>query len=156
MSLSIMWPSRITGSCSDHGSEDLVQTAFVKLYLVWNRVSRHETLDGYVRQIVVRTFLDERRRGWWRRERVGAEDAERTVSPDSPESRLVVLQALAAVPPRQRAVLVLRYWEDLSVEETAAVLGCSPGTAKSQASRGLDALRGLLSPADVGIDKERQ
>lgn len=140
--------------CGDwHRAEDLVQTAFTKLYLVWNRISRHEVLDAYVRQILIRTFLDERRRGWWRRERVGWEDAERPTPPDSPEGRLVMLQALAAVPPRQRAVLVLRYWEDLSVEEAAALLRCSPGTVKSQAARGLDALRGLLLPAYTGIEK---
>jgi RNA polymerase sigma-70 factor (sigma-E family) len=143
--------------CGDwHRAEDLVQTTFVKLYLVWNRVTRHEALDAYVRQILVRTFFDERRRGWWRRERVGEEDAERPMPPDSLESRLVVLQALAAVPPRQRAVLVLRYWEDLSVEETAAMLRCSPGTVKSQAHRGLDTLRGLLSPAHTVIEKGEQ
>jgi RNA polymerase sigma factor (sigma-70 family) len=56
----------------------------------------------------------------------------------------MVLQALAAVPPRQRAVLVLRYWEDLSIEETAALLHCSAGTVKSQAARGLDSMRTLL------------
>ncbi|MFJ6198705.1 SigE family RNA polymerase sigma factor [Micromonospora sp. NPDC092111] len=140
--------------CGDwHRAEDLVQTAFTKLYLVWNRVSRHEVLDAYVRQILIRAFLDERRRGWWRRERVGGNDAERPTPPDSPENRLMMLQALAVVPPRQRAVLVLRYWEDLSVEETAALLGCSPGTVKSQASRGLDTLRGLLSPTHSGTTK---
>ncbi|MGS2615631.1 SigE family RNA polymerase sigma factor [Micromonospora sp. LZ34] len=140
--------------CGDwHRAEDLVQTAFVKLYLAWNRVSRHEVLDAYVRQILVRTFLDERRRGWWRRERVGGNDAEQPAPPDAPEGRLVMLQALAAVPPRQRAVLVLRYWEDLSVDEAAALLGCSAGTVKSQAARGLDTLRGLLQPAHSGIEK---
>ncbi|WP_328339811.1 SigE family RNA polymerase sigma factor [Micromonospora sp. NBC_00421] len=140
--------------CGDwHRAEDLVQTAFTKLYLVWNRVSRHEVLDAYVRQILVRTFLDERRRGWWRRERVGAEQSERPAPPESPENRLVLLQALAAVPPRQRAVLVLRYWEDQSVEEAAAVLGCSTGTVKSQSARGLETLRGLLSPTLSGVRK---
>lgn len=140
--------------CGDwHRAEDLVQTAFTKLYLVWNRVARHEALDAYTRQILVRAFLDERRRGWWRRERVSAENTDRPVPSDSPENRLVMLQALAAVPPRQRAVLVLRYWEDLSVEESAALLGCSPGTVKSQAARGLETLRGLLSSAYSGIGK---
>ncbi|MGC4759947.1 SigE family RNA polymerase sigma factor [Micromonospora trifolii] len=139
--------------CGDwHRAEDLVQTAFVKLYGVWNRISRHEVLDSYVRQILIRTFLDERRRGWWRRERVGGEDAEQTAPPDSPESRLVLLQALARVAPRQRAVLVLRYWEDLSIEDVAALLECSPGTVKSQAARGLDTLRGLLTPTYSGIE----
>ncbi|KAB1922133.1 SigE family RNA polymerase sigma factor [Micromonospora noduli] len=138
--------------CGDwHRAEDLVQTTFVKLYRVWNRISRHEVLDSYVRQILIRTFLDERRRGWWRRERVGGEDAEQAAPPDSPESRLVLLQALARVAPRQRAVLVLRYWEDLSIEDVAALLECSPGTVKSQAARGLDTLRGLLTPTNSGI-----
>jgi len=140
--------------CGDwHRAEDLVQTAFTKLYLVWNRVSRHEVLDSYMRQILIRTFLDERRRGWWRRERVGGYEPVRTAPPDSPENRLVMLQALAAVPPRQRAVLVLRYWEDLSVDDAASLLGCSPGTVKSQAARGLETLRGLLSPTHSGMDK---
>ncbi|MEO3771720.1 SigE family RNA polymerase sigma factor [Micromonospora sp. B9E7] len=139
--------------CGDwHRAEDLVQTAFVKLYLVWNRISRHEVLDNYVRQILIRTFLDERRRGWWRRERVGGGNAEQVAAPDSPESRLVLLQALASVAPRQRAVLVLRYWEDLSIEDVAALLECSPGTVKSQAARGLDTLRGLLAPTYSGIE----
>ncbi|MEV4844954.1 SigE family RNA polymerase sigma factor [Micromonospora matsumotoense] len=140
--------------CGDwHRAEDLAQTAFTKLYLVWNRVSRHEVLDAYVRQILVRTFLDERRRGWWRRERVGGEQTDRPTPPESPETRLVLLQALVAVPPRQRAVLVLRYWEDQSVEEVAALLGCSAGTVKSQSARGLDTLRGLLSPTPSGARK---
>lgn len=140
--------------CGDwHRAEDLVQSAFTKLYLAWNRVSRHEVLDAYVRQILVRTFLDERRRGWWRRERVGGEGAERPAPPESPENRLVLLQALAALAPRQRAVLVLRYWEDLSVEDTAALLGCSAGTVKSQAARGLENLRELVQPAYSTIEK---
>ncbi|MEU5906185.1 SigE family RNA polymerase sigma factor [Micromonospora sp. NPDC047527] len=139
--------------CGDwHRAEDLVQTTFVKLYRVWNRILRHEVLDSYVRQILIRTFLDERRRGWWRRERVGGENADQAAPPDSPESRLVLLQALASVAPRQRAVLVLRYWEDLSVEDVAALLECSPGTVKSQAARGLDTLRGLLAPTYSGIE----
>jgi RNA polymerase sigma-70 factor (sigma-E family) len=131
--------------CGDwHRAEDLVQTAFTKLYLAWNRVSRHESLDGYLRQTLIRTFLDERRRGWWRRERTTDLTVDGTQPPDSPESRLVLLEALAAVPPRQRAVLVLRYWEDLSIDETAAILACSTGTVKSQAAKGLQTMRGLL------------
>jgi len=132
--------------CGDwHRAEDLVQNAFTKLYLVWGRVSRHEVLDAYVRQVLVRLYLDERRRGWWRRERVTSRPpVDRSMPPDASANRLIVLQALAAVPPRQRAVLVLRYWEDLSIEETAALLHCSAGTVKSQAARGLDSMRTLL------------
>jgi hypothetical protein len=92
-------------------AEDLVQSAFTKLYLARNRVSRHEVLDAYVHQMLVRTLLDERRRGWWRRERVTDSTVEQPLPPDPSANRLVMLQALAAV-------LVLRYWEDLSVEDT--------------------------------------
>ncbi|MBQ1044197.1 MULTISPECIES: SigE family RNA polymerase sigma factor [unclassified Micromonospora] len=140
--------------CGDwHRAEDLVQTGCTKLYLVWNRVARHDALDSYLRQIIVRSFLDERRRGWWRRERVGTPDADPPAPASPSEDRLVVLQALAAVPPRQRAVLVLRYWEDLSIDEVAALLNCSPGTVKSQSARGLDTLRGLLSPMHSSSEK---
>ncbi|HEX5598148.1 MAG TPA: SigE family RNA polymerase sigma factor [Micromonosporaceae bacterium] len=142
--------------CGDwHRAEDLVQTAFTKLYLAWDRISRHEVLDAYARKILIRAFLDERRRGWWRRERVGGELAEQPGPPEAPEERLVLLQALATVPARQRAVLVLRYWEDMSVEETAFLLQCSPGTVKSQASRGLETLRDLLTPASSTREKGR-
>lgn len=134
--------------CGDwHRAEDLVQTAFTKLYLAWDRVSRHEVLDGYLRKTLVRTFLDQRRRGWWRRERVSDAPMDHPAGPggaETPEDRLVLLQALTRVPPRQRAVLVLRYWEDISIEDTAALLDCAPGTVKSQAAKGLQALRELL------------
>lgn len=132
--------------CGDwHRAEDLVQNAFVKLYRAWHRIARREVLDAYARQILVRTFLDETRRGFFHREQPTDEHTERsTQDSGSVEDRLVLLRALAEVAPRQRAVLVLRYWEDLSVEETAKVLGCTAGTVKSQAARGLDAMRGLV------------
>jgi len=145
--------------CGDwHRAEDLVQAAFTKLYLAWDRVSRHETLDGYVRQILVRTFLDERRLGWWRRVRLTpslpdsgsvAPPVSGSVANDS-DDRLDLMAALVTVPRRQRAVLILRYWEDLSVEETAALLNCSAGTVKSQAARGLATLRTRLTL--IGIE----
>ena len=109
--------------CGDwHRAEDLVQTAFTKLYVHWNRVSHHEALDPYVRKVLLRAFIDEGRRSWWRREQPRDTPVERAAPPVDPDDRLVLLQALARVPPRQRAVLVLRYWEDLSVEDAAAVL----------------------------------
>jgi len=134
--------------CGDwHRSEDLVQVAFAKLYVHWNRVARHEALDPYVRRVLIRAFIDDGRRGWWRRERPQEISVERAAEQVHTDDRLVLLQALAEVPPRQRAVLVLRYWEDMSVEEAAAALNCSTGTVKSQAARGLDTLRILMSPA---------
>jgi RNA polymerase sigma-70 factor (sigma-E family) len=132
--------------CGDwHRAEDLVQAAFTKLYLAWHQVSRHDVLDGYVRRILVRTFLDEQRRGFWRREKVGATTWEPPTPVDPTDDRLVLLRALESVAPRQRAVLILRFWEDLSVDETAALLQCSPGTVKSQSARGLDTLRAVLA-----------
>lgn len=133
--------------CGDwHRAEDLVQNAFVKLYLVWHRVGRDEKLDSYTRQILVRTFLDEKRRGFFRRERPISDVGDRPLREpeDHVENRMVLAHALAAVAPRQRAVLVLRIWEDLSVEDTAKVLGCTTGTVKSQLARGLEAMRSLI------------
>ncbi|WP_371402706.1 SigE family RNA polymerase sigma factor [Kribbella sp. NBC_00662] len=137
--------------CGDwHRAEDLVQQTFTKIYLVWRRIQRHEVMDSYTRQTLIRTFLSERRRGWFRHESVGSAEAERAAPPSGlPDERLVLLEALAKVPPRQRAVLVLRYWEDQSVEQTAALLDCSAGNVKSQAARGLATLRGLLEEEKV-------
>ena len=129
-----------------HEAEDLVQSAFLKFYLAGPRMARRDGLGGYLRQIVVRTFLAERRRVRWKRE------ALTDVLPDVPatgalsEDRLVVWRALGAVPAKQRATLVLRYWHDLGVEETAAASGCSVGTVKSNTSRGLKVLRQRLGP----------
>lgn len=132
--------------CGDwHRAEDLVQTAFVKLYRAWNRVSAHDTLDAYTRRILVRTYLDENRRGFFFREKPTADHDEVSAPPvGSPEDRLVLLHALTGVAPRQRAALVLRFWEDMSVEDTARAMGCTEGTVKSQTARGLTALREAL------------
>lgn len=139
--------------CGDwHLANDLTQTAFTKLYLAWHRVHRAGSAESYLRRTLVRAFLDERRRPW-RREKP-TEDFTGTRGGPSPASateqvdnRMVLRHALAAVPPRQRAVLVLRFWDDLSVEETAAALRITPGTVKSQCARGLTTLRTLL-PAE--------
>ena len=135
--------------CGDwHLAEDLTQTAFTKLYLAWHRLERHETLDGYVRQVLLRAFLDERRRPW-RREHAMAPDSplldSRVEADPGADERGSLMAALACVPPRRRAVLVLRYWEDMSIEQVADVLGCSTGTVRSQASRGLNDLREALA-----------
>ena len=145
--------------CGDwHRAEDLVQVTFTKLYLAWRRVGRHEALDAYTRQTLIRTFLSERRRGWFRVERVsdepgaGTAGAAGVAAPPGVEDREVLLAALTRVPPRQRAVLVLRYWEDLSVEDAARLLKCSTGTVKSQAARGLQTLRAVLADPNPPSD----
>lgn len=133
--------------CGDwHEAEDLVQTAFLRLYRAWRKVERARNREAYVRQVLVRTLIDERRRGW-RRERPFAQFPDEIVATvPGPEvaERDVLLAAMARIPARQRATLVLRFWEDQSVEQTAHALGCSEGTVKSQTARGLAALREVL------------
>jgi RNA polymerase sigma-70 factor (sigma-E family) len=135
-------------TCGDwHRAEDAVQTALTRLYLAWPRLQNTGSIDAYVRRIVIRVLIDERRLGWFRRERSTDELPDRP-GPDPTATtgdKVAILAALSKVPPRQRVVLVLRFWEDHSVEQVADLLGCSAGTVKSQSARGLQTLRGLLS-----------
>jgi len=110
-------------------------------------VRRADNVDGYVRQVLVRTYLDEQRRRW-RSEQVTGEtlDGLRPDPAGASDQRMDLLRALATLPPRQRAAVVLRCWEDMPITEVARALDCSEGTVKSQTSRGLAALRGVLAP----------
>ena len=132
--------------CGDwHRAEDLVQSSFARLYLAWP-LRDPGAADAYLRRILVRIVIDESRRAW-HRERPSDRLPELAADPPgSVEDSIVLRQALAAVPRRQRACLVLRYFDDCSVEATAAALGCSTGTVKSQTARGLEALRSHLPP----------
>ncbi|ACU39035.1 SigE family RNA polymerase sigma factor [Actinosynnema pretiosum subsp. pretiosum] len=127
------------GNWSD--AEEITQNAFVRVYSAWARV-RSETAEAYLRTVVTRVFLDTRRRRRGREQAV-AEPPERPVPPDteSAEHRQNLIPALQELPPRQRAVIVLRFVHDLSVEQVAQTMGCTQGTVKSQTSRGLEALR---------------
>jgi len=126
------------GSWSD--AEDIAQHAFVRVYARWTKI-RIDTVDAYLRTVLTRVFLDTRRRGR-AREHAVAEVPERPVPADhSSHERMAMHAALMAVPPGQRAVLVLRFVADLSVDQVAETLGCSPGTVKSQTARGLATLR---------------
>jgi RNA polymerase sigma-70 factor (sigma-E family) len=137
--------------CGDwHRADDVAQNAFVRLASSWHRVRDSAALDAYLRTCLVRSFLSDQRRGWWRREAPTAELPERPSDVDSAEqvtTRITVIRALATVPPKQRAVLVCRFYDGLDVETTARVLGCSVGTVKSQTARGLVALRTALGEA---------
>jgi len=131
--------------CGDwHFAEDLVQTAFDRIYRHWNRVRAADNPGAYARQVVYRCFLDSRKR---RLDVVPLEHLPETASPSAEptETRLAVLEALKLLPPRTRAVVVLRYWEDMSVEQTAGILDISQGAVKSMASRGLGLLRESLA-----------
>ncbi|SDX17482.1 RNA polymerase sigma-70 factor, sigma-E family [Amycolatopsis xylanica] len=133
--------------CGDwHQAEDITQAALLKLYLAWPRLAKHDALDAYARKIVLRVFLSEHRRHWRKRERLTDEPPELPTEDSGGEQAMLVRHALSAIAPKQRAVLVLRYFDDLSVEETAAALGCSTGNVKSQAARGLQTLRKRLGP----------
>lgn len=142
----------LTGSWAD--AEDAVQECLAKTYLAWRRIQRKDTVDGYVRRTLTNVVIDRSRRPWRRETAVDVLPDAGAVRPDeSLDNRDLLMTALASVAPRQRAVLVLRYWEDLSVDQVAVILDCSPGTVKSQASRGLDALRSILGPAFVASEE---
>jgi RNA polymerase sigma-70 factor (sigma-E family) len=134
--------------CGDwHRAEDTVQSGLTKLYLAWPRLAGTGAVDAYVRRIITRTLIDEGRLVRFRRERLSDRLPETPARDDASvavDDRLSIMRALSQVPPRQRAVVVLRYWEDQSLEQVAELLGCSVGNVKSQAARGLAVLRELL------------
>jgi RNA polymerase sigma-70 factor (sigma-E family) len=131
--------------CGDwHAAEDLVQTAFVKLYRSWSKVRDREAIDGWLRTVLVRVYVDERRRPSRREWSVAELPDAAAAESAGPGDRLELVAALRQVPPRQRACLVLRFYDDLSVAETAVALGCTEGTVKSQTAKGLDVLRRVL------------
>lgn len=133
--------------CGDwHRAEDAVQDAFIKLYLKWSKCTTSDSLDSYVRRMVVNAAIDTQRRLWFRKEHSKSDPPDRPTRPeDTPVERVAVLDALACLPKRQRATLALRFWEDQSVEQTAKIMRCSPATVKSQTARGLRSLRGMLT-----------
>ena len=130
----------LTGSRAD--AEDLLQTALAKTYLAWPRITDRGALDGYVRRVMVNA-----RTSRWRLRRVSetppAELPEGSGADPVAGADLhdALWRALATLPPRQRAAVVLRYYEDLTETETAAALGISVGTVKSTVSRALSSLR---------------
>ena len=124
-------------------AEDAVQSALAKAYASWRRVTSAAHPEAYVRRMVVNEVLAVRRRGWWKSERSGHVPEAGIVGSAEQDvvDRAELWQSLSALAPRQRAVLVLRYYEDLSEQQIAEVLGCSRGTVKSQAADALAALR---------------
>ncbi|MFC5187638.1 SigE family RNA polymerase sigma factor [Actinomadura harenae] len=131
--------------CHDwHRADDLVQTAVTRLYLHWRRAEASGNLDGYARTVLVRVYLAEQRGSWWRRVRPVEDVPDAARRPDDPDMAVDLREALKALPARQRAVVVLRFYCDLSVEQTAEALGCTGGTVKSHTARGLAALRRSL------------
>ena len=145
-----------------HTAEDLVQTALAKLYLSWDKVHSRDSIDGYVRRILVNEHNSLWRRGWKKREYATEEVPESGHVTDTYDDgqRAAVWAVVQTLPKKARAVVVLRYYEQLSEAETAEALGISVGTVKSQASRALAALRERaphhLNPLDRPMDREEE
>ena len=129
-------------------AEDLVQTALAKTYAAWGSVRSIDAAPAYARRVLHNTAASWFRRHSWRNERPTETLPDIVHDPD-PSDRPAVLAALARLPRRQRAVVVLRYYEDLGVAETARALGCSEGTVKSQTFDALHRLRVLLGDTVV-------
>jgi RNA polymerase sigma-70 factor (sigma-E family) len=129
--------------CRDwHLAQDLTQTTLAKLYPVWGRLDRLDNPTAYARKILLRTFLDHRRR---RGSRELVVDALPEAAHDvGPELRLTLLDALSHLPVRDRAIVVLRYWEDHSIDTVADLVGVSTSVVKTQSMRSLAKLRELL------------
>ena len=134
----------LTGSRAD--AEDLLQTTLAKTYLAWDRILERDAIDGYVRRVMVNTQTS-----WWRRRRVteyATDDLpERAAGRDATEDHALhdaLWTALSRLSKKQRAIVVLRYYEDLSEAQTAEILGCTVGTVKSHTSRAIRSLRATM------------
>ncbi|MET9788145.1 SigE family RNA polymerase sigma factor [Streptomyces canus] len=131
-----------------HLAEDLVQEALGRIYLRWSRISLVGNPAAYAQTVLVRVFLTHQRR---RSSRESATDVLPEVAAAGVDTplRLTLLDALARLPAKDRAVVVLRYWEDRSIEETAGVLNSSAAAVRTRCTRALKQLRGLLGE-DIG------
>ncbi|TDE29500.1 SigE family RNA polymerase sigma factor [Nonomuraea mesophila] len=131
-------------ACGDEAeAEDLLQTALERTYKNWHRV-HHDSPEPYVRRVIINAAISRARRRAILTLIPMHSPPERSARSADVDLRHVLMEALRALPPRQRAVIVLRYWEDLSEVQTADVLGCSVGTVKSQASKAMAKLRTAL------------
>ncbi|MEY9860930.1 RNA polymerase sigma-70 factor (sigma-E family) [Catenulispora sp. GAS73] len=145
--------------CGDwHEAQDLTQTALLNLCKAWHRAKRADSIDAYAQKTLINAYLGGRRRR--SREREVHASVAVTTSPfareDQPDLRLALLAALTELPPRGRAVVVLRFWADFSIEDTAAALGCSTGNVKSHSSRALAKLRELLGDSLADFEYSRE
>jgi len=137
----------LTGSHAD--AEDLVQTALIKCVPHWKRIA--DRPEPYLRQVLARESISRWRRRRWRETSTDVLPEQTATAPDL-DQREILRQALGTLPPRQRAVIVLRYYEDLTEKETASVLGIAVGTVKSQAREGLARLRQRLPELESDDD----
>ncbi|WP_338676131.1 SigE family RNA polymerase sigma factor [Streptomyces sp. SCSIO 30461] len=129
-----------------HSAEDLVQETLGRMYGMWGRISRIDNPAGYAHTVLVRTFLSQQRRRSAGERPLGElpDTPERHCEVDVAALRVTLLQALGELAPKDRAVVVLRYWEDRSIEETAEAMGASPAAVRTRSTRALTKLRALL------------
>ena len=141
--------------CGDRGkAEDLVQTALAKTVVAWSRLQRSDGIEHYVQRVLVNTFVtSRRRRSWWEQPCARVADSADRDEYVGVEQRDQLRRALSRLPVRQRAAVVLRFYADLSEQDTASALGCSVGTVKSLSSRGLQNLREQWVAADAVADQ---
>jgi RNA polymerase sigma-70 factor (sigma-E family) len=131
--------------CGDwYEAQDLVQATLAKLYVSWRRIERQEHVEAYARQVLLRTFLSSRRLRRSTETPVAELPVAAAVSHDDPDLRVTLLDALRQLPPRNRAVVVLRYLEGLSIDAVAESLGMTPSAVKSLNTRSLAMLRESL------------
>ncbi|MFD8564733.1 SigE family RNA polymerase sigma factor [Streptosporangium canum] len=134
-------------------ADDLVQRTLIALHRRWDSLERRDRIAGYARTVMIRMIISDRRSRRWSREALPGVLPEPAAAPDPYAllgDRLVLMRALAVLGPRQRAAVVLRYWEDRSVEETARVMGSVGSTVRSQTVRALDILRSVLQAEAYG------
>jgi RNA polymerase sigma-70 factor (sigma-E family) len=138
-------------TASPTAAEDMLQTTLEKAYVSWARISRMEYPEAYVRRMLANAVVASSRRAWLREVPSGRmpESAGEPVEIGVLD-RSLLWPLVCALPARQRAVVVLRYYEDLSEVQISEVLGCAPGTVKSQASAAMKALRRALAASGVG------
>jgi RNA polymerase sigma-70 factor (sigma-E family) len=138
-------------AASRTGAEDLLQTTLEKAYMNWSRIGRMDHAEAYVRRMLATTMVSNRRRAWiaerpWGELPDVAEESAEVLVLD----RSLLWPLVCALPARQRAVIVLRYYEDLTEAQIAGVLGCARGTVKSQSSAALGAIRRAMAAAGIG------
>lgn len=136
----VLWRSAWLLTGDSHTAEDLVQSALAKCWPAYERVDRHGSFEAYVRRTMYTTYVAWWRRRWTREIPSEIPDRGLTATPDLALRRDLVA-ALGQLPRGQRAVVILRYFEDRTIEETAEILGCTAGTVKSQTARALSAMR---------------
>ena len=131
-------------------AQDLLQEALIKTFIAWPRLRDPEKVDGYVRRTIVTTAISwRRRRSFHERPVDSLPDASGADEVESLATHRVLIAHLRGLPPRQRAAIVLRYYEDLTVAQTADIMGCSDGAVKSHVSIGLGKLRERLGDIDL-------